>query len=71
MTTKTSHTARRTTMVPVTTMEELPVLDEAERAELITSLKEAEARLDAEEGTDFVPGAFSSRLKALYRERNS
>ena len=31
----------RTTLVPVTTMEELPVLDENERAELLRMLRQA------------------------------
>jgi hypothetical protein len=34
---------RRTTLVPVTTMEEIPVLSDEERARLTASLKEAEA----------------------------
>jgi hypothetical protein len=41
MNTKTTiRDKRRTTMVPVTTMEEIPVLSEAERDELLKSLKE-------------------------------
>ncbi len=38
---------RRTAMMPVTTMEEVPILDEEERAEMLASLKEAEARIAA------------------------
>jgi hypothetical protein len=38
--------ARRTAMVPVTTMEELPILSEEERADMLASLKAAEARID-------------------------
>lgn len=37
----------RTTMVPVTTMEEMPLPTEAERAEMIASLKAAEADIAA------------------------
>ncbi|MFZ1963454.1 MAG: hypothetical protein WAU78_08290 [Roseiarcus sp.] len=33
-------------MVPVTTMEELPILSEEERADMLASLKAAEARID-------------------------
>jgi hypothetical protein len=35
---------RRTTLVPVTTMEEIPVLSAREKAELLASLKQAEFR---------------------------
>ena len=58
---------RRTTTVPVTTMEEIPVLSDLERAELIASLKEAEARMGAGEGIDFDPKTFKSRLVRIYR----
>lgn len=37
----------RTTMVPVTTMEEMPLPTEAERAEMIATLKAAEADIAA------------------------
>jgi len=40
-------TARRTAMVSVTTMEELPILFDEERAEMLASLKAAEARIAA------------------------
>jgi hypothetical protein len=36
---------RRTTTVPVTTMEEIPVLSDEERAQLMTRLKDAEKRI--------------------------
>jgi hypothetical protein len=58
---------RRTTMVPVTTMEEVPVLSEQERTELITSLKEAEARIKAGKGIDYDPKTFKDRLVRIYR----
>jgi hypothetical protein len=69
MTNKTATTdkRRRTTMVPVTTMEEIPVLSEQERAELLTSLKEAEARAAAGEATDYDPATFKDRLIGIYR----
>jgi hypothetical protein len=58
---------RRTTMVPVTTMEEIPVLSEEERAELLRSLKEAEARIAAGEASDYDAATFKDRLIGIYR----
>ena len=58
---------RRTTMVPVTTMEEIPVLSEAERDELLKSLREAEARAKAGQTTEYDPKTFKDRLIAIYR----
>ena len=58
---------RRTTMVPVTTMEEIPVLSDQERAELTTSLKEAEARVKAGKAIDYDPKSFKDRLIGAYR----
>jgi hypothetical protein len=58
---------RRTTMVPVTTMEEIPVLSEAERDELLKSLKEAEARAKAGQTTEYDPKTFKDRLIGIYR----
>jgi hypothetical protein len=60
---------RPTTMVPVTTLEEIPVLSETERAELSTSLKEAEQRIKAGKGLDFEPTRFKKRLLGIYRDR--
>ncbi len=58
---------RRTTMVPVTTMEEIPVLSDAERDELLKSLKEAEARAKAGQTTEYDPKTFKDRLIGIYR----
>lgn len=58
---------RRTTMVPVTTMEEIPVLSDAEREGLLKSLKEAEARAKAGRTTDYDPKNFKDRLTGIYR----
>jgi glutathionyl-hydroquinone reductase len=58
---------RRTTTVPVTTMEEIPLLDERERAELIRALQEAEARAAAGEAVDYDPKKFKQRLIDIYR----
>jgi hypothetical protein len=58
---------RRTTTVPVTTMEEIPVLSEKERADLQQSLKDAEARIKVGQGVDYDPETFKSRLMGIYR----
>ena len=61
----TSPKAARTTMVPVTTMEEMPLLAEAERAALVTSLKEAEASVKAGQYTEHDSGTFVDRLMTV------
>jgi hypothetical protein len=58
---------RRTTMVPVTTMEEIPVLSEKERADLTTALKDAEARIKAGEAISYDPNTFKDRLIGIFR----
>lgn len=58
---------RRTTMVPVTTMEELPVLSDKERADLRASLEEAEGRIEAGQGVDYDARTFKRRLLDIYR----
>ena len=58
---------RRTTRVPVTTMEEIPVLSETERTDLIDSLKQAEARVKAGKAIDYDPKTFKRRLLDIYR----
>lgn len=65
--TATSDKRRRTTMVPVTTMEEIPVLSDKERAELTTSLKEAEVHVKAGKAIDYDPKTFKDRLIGIYR----
>jgi hypothetical protein len=71
MTTKTAakRQRRRTTMVPVTTMEEIPVPDEGERAELLAALKESEARIKAGDYTEYDPKKFKDRLLRIYRRK--
>jgi hypothetical protein len=59
--------SRRTTSVPVTTMEEIPVLSEKERADLVASLKEAEARIKAGKAIDYDRKTFKKRLLDIYR----
>lgn len=63
--TKDKH--RRTTMVPVTTTEEVPVLSDKERAELTATLKAAEARIRAGKAIDYGPKTFKQRLIGIYR----
>src|SRR5436853_6978651 len=58
---------RRTTMVPVTTMEELPVLSAKEPAELRASLEQAERRIKAGQGIDYDSKTFKQRLMGIYR----
>ena len=58
---------RRTTSVPVTTMEEIPVLSDKERAQLTTSLREAEARVRAGKAVNYDPKTFKERLIGIYR----
>ena len=62
MTAAADRKARRTARVPVTTMEELPILSEEERAEMLASLKAAEARIAAGEYVEHDPDTFVDRL---------
>ena len=63
----TSKDRRRTTSVPVTTMEEVPVLSAEEQAKLRAELEAAEARIAAGEGIDYDPKTFRQRLINIYR----
>jgi hypothetical protein len=54
--------------VPVTTMEEVPVLTPEERAALITSLEEAEARVKAGQFIEHDPATLKDRLLNLHRQ---
>ena len=65
--TETHDKRRRTTTVPVTTMEEIPVLSDKERAELTASLKEAQARVRAGKAIDYDPKTFKDQLVGIYR----
>lgn len=58
---------RRTTTVPVTTMEEIPVLSAQERRQLTASLEQAEARIKAGKAIDYDPKTFKKRLIGVYR----
>jgi hypothetical protein len=52
-------TARRMEYVQITQAEEMPVLSGDEKAELLQSLKDAEAAIDRGEYVEFKPGEFS------------
>jgi hypothetical protein len=54
-------------MVPVTTMEEIPVLAEEEHAALVASLKESEVRIKAGDCTDYDAQEFKDRLLGIFR----
>jgi hypothetical protein len=60
---------RRTTHVPVTTMEEIPVLSEQERAELLASLKQAEAEIKQGNYFDYDSKTFKNRMMRIYRSK--
>jgi hypothetical protein len=50
-------------------MEEIPVLSEDERRELLTSLKEAEARVKAGNAIDYDRRTLKERLTGIFRGR--
>ena len=52
-------------MFPLTTLEEAPLLTEDQRADMIKSLKEAEARIAAGRYVEHDPDAFVARLMEL------
>jgi hypothetical protein len=58
---------RRAISVPVTTIEEIPDLSNAERASLLADLKQAEGRIKAGKGFEYHPKAFKDRLLKIYR----
>lgn len=58
---------RETMIVPVVTMEEVPVLSERERAELLASLKQAEADVAAGKAKPFNREEFKRRFLAICR----
>jgi len=62
-----AKSGRRTTTVPVTTMEEVPVLDERERGELLGTLKQAERQVAAGKGVAYEPKRFRDRLVRIAR----
>jgi hypothetical protein len=48
-------------------VDELPVLSDSERAQLLASLEEARQRIKSGEGIDFDPKTFKQRLIDIYR----
>ena len=65
MTTPSKKREAETTFVPIVTMEEVPVLTEAEREALLASLKEAEADVAAGRAMPFDRNAFKARFMAI------
>ena len=55
-------------MIPVMTVEEVPVFSEAERAEMIAPLQQAEAAVAAGNFTVFDPKTFVARLMNVRAE---
>jgi len=49
-------------------MEEIPVLSDKERAELISTLKAAQTRMKSGRGVDYDAEAFERRLAGIYRK---
>ena len=56
----------RTTLIPVTTMEEVPILSDTERADLLASLKEAEAQIADGRSVKYDSQTFRARFIAAY-----
>jgi hypothetical protein len=54
-----------TTMVPVTNMEEMPLLSEADRQAMIESLEKAEAEISAGEASLHNSQTFVAEMQAL------
>jgi hypothetical protein len=69
MVTKSEQKSHRTALVPITTMEEIPVLTAQERAEFIDTLEAAEARIEGGDFVEYDPEAFEDRLLDI--ERNT
>jgi hypothetical protein len=65
--TKAQSDKHRSTMVPVTTMEEIPVLSDDEQAALLRSLREAEEGMAAGEGVDYEPAPLRDHLMEIHR----
>ena len=59
-------TERRMEYVEITQAEEMPVLSDEEKAELIASLKEAEAEIDRGEGVRLAPDEIGPWLQAMF-----
>lgn len=66
--TTTGKSARATTLMPVVTMEEVPVLSDEERAELLQSLKDAQADIAAGRFAELEPSEVEEWLREIARE---
>ncbi len=62
---------RKMEYVEITQAEEMPVLSAGENAELLQSLKDAEARLANGEGIVFKPGEFGLWMRERMKEYRS
>ena len=67
MATNSDQKSQRTALVPITTMEEIPVLSAQERAEFIDSLEAAEGRIAAGDFVEYDPEKFEDRLLHIHR----
>jgi hypothetical protein len=65
MSTTVNKKIQRTAMVPVTTMEEVPILSEEERTEMLAALKVAESRIAAGHYVEHDPRTFVDSLMAI------
>lgn len=59
---------RKTTLVPVTSMEEVPVLSDAESAELHASLKQAQTEITSGNYTEFKKGELNDWFQQEMKE---
>lgn len=66
--TATKSSERKMEYVEITQAEEMPVLSSKETAELLQSLKDAEARLANGEGIVFKPGEFGQWMRERMKE---
>lgn len=51
------------------TMEELPVLGDKERADLLAALKDSEVQIEAGNFAEYQPKTFEERLPRIYRDK--
>lgn len=65
MSATTERRPAKTTWIPVTTMEEMPLLDEEKLAELVGSLEEGEAEIAAGNFTVLEPRMFVDEMRAI------
>jgi hypothetical protein len=59
---------RKTTLVPITSMEELPVLSEDEKAELLASLKQAQSEMASGDYAEFKQGELNAWLQGEMKD---